>query len=81
MANKTQFDDDEYAIVVLQGLRRMIKRSDYYIGFVPARSIMKDTADAGEVGEAIQHAITAIRERWAVRDATVSEKPKRMYED
>lgn len=67
MPKLTRFSDDEYAILVLQGVKRMLKRSDYFIGFVPPRSVLHDSATAEEASSAIQHAIDALRDRLSTK--------------
>ncbi len=66
MPKLTRFNEDEYAILVLQGVKRMLKRSDYFIGFVPPRDVMRDSATAEEATQAIQHAINTLRDNLSI---------------
>lgn len=63
-----RFSDDEYTVMVLQGLKRMIRRSDYFVGYVPPRDVMRDNADSGEVTDALQHAIDVVRGNLVIKD-------------
>ena len=65
---KNFFSDEEYAVVVLQNLRRAVKRSDYMLAFIPPRDIMCDTVDAAEVSSALLCAIDCLRDRLRESD-------------
>jgi len=57
------FTDQEYALLVLQGLKRMVQRGDWYQGYVIARDITaSDNAEIGDVVAAISLAQDIIRE-------------------
>lgn len=55
------FTDAEYAIMVLLGMKRMVKRTDYYLGFIPPRSVLSDSPTVAEVNAALEHAIEVMR--------------------
>jgi hypothetical protein len=57
------FSDLEYSIVTLLGFKKLIKRSDYHLGFVPARSVLDDSPTQSEVSQALDFAISILRER------------------
>lgn len=59
------FSEGVYSLMVLQGVKRMLKRSDYYLHFVPPSDVLRDTADSGEVQDALQYAIDAVRAQVA----------------
>jgi hypothetical protein len=60
---RKRFTDDEYAVLVLQNMKRAMKRSDYLLAFIPPRDLMRDTAEVAEVTSAIQRGIDVLRER------------------
>jgi len=57
------FTDIEYALVVLRGIRRMVRKSDYYLAFIPARSLLDENASGSEVSAALDYAIAAMCEK------------------
>jgi ribosome-binding protein aMBF1 (putative translation factor) len=74
-----RFSDAEYSIIVLQGLKRMVRRSDYFTGYVVPRDVMRDSATASEVTDALQYAIEKIRVQLHMSSEELAKKLK--YED
>lgn len=75
-------DKAQYSIWVLQGIKRMIRRSDYFMAYVPPRNVEQDNANVGDVTDALQYAIEAIRGQLPVREEVEKrERTKRLYED
>jgi len=70
---KKRFNDDEYSIIVLQNIKRALKRSDYLLAFIPPRDVMRDAVEMSEASSAVQRAIDCLRERLM--------EPERMYPD
>lgn len=59
-----QFSDDEYAVIVLQCLKRAARRSHWITEMVLPRLIAEnDTADSRDIVDALEHAIEAVKER------------------
>jgi hypothetical protein len=54
------FTDTEYTLLVLQGLKRMIRRTDIFRGFVPPRNFVRENADSSEVEGALEYAIALV---------------------
>lgn len=64
--NKTKdvrpFSDDEYSIIVLQCLKRAVRRPGGWLTeLIIPRSIENDTGDSREIADALEHAIDAVR--------------------
>jgi hypothetical protein len=55
------FTDAEYAVVVLRGFQRMVRRTDLHSGFIHPRDVMRDNAENSEIIDALQYALDVIR--------------------
>lgn len=62
------FTDAEYAIIALQGFKRMVRRTDLYVGFIPPRSVLRDNAESVEVAAALEYAIEVMRQQLIEED-------------
>ncbi len=55
------FSDEEYAIIVLRSLKRLVRRSAWVIETMPPRSIDDDEPNGREIANALEFAIDAVR--------------------
>jgi hypothetical protein len=75
MSSIRTFSDSQYSILVLQTLKRLLRRSDYYLAVLPPRDILsKDEASASDVSLALDFAIESIRGQFEAQEVA---KPPR----
>jgi hypothetical protein len=66
--NIRPFTDAEYSVMVLLGLQRMVRRTDYATAWLTPRDIMRENVNQREVLEALQTAIDALRFQQRITD-------------
>ena len=74
------FTDTEYTLLVLQGLKRMIRRTDIFRGFVPPRNFVRENADSSEVEAALEFAIALVSAQHSAERLEHTRESREFYE-